>query len=558
MQIQSQSETPDKTISSMNLNTVAFKNQGDLAFVWEGLLYVLDGKTGEVRQLTYSGKAQHPAWSHDGEWLAFISSNSPSGNSGQLWLVRRDGEQAHQVRGVPELSYVQDISWSPMANILAVSSQEGLWLVPVDGKPQQVQNARNFTDASWSPDGKFLTFSGNNLPANDPKQSQDRRDALHTINVDNGQIVRHIIAPPDTGIKKAGWWSNGKGLVYWLDPSYSASIAADGLGLWSLRLGDSQPKLLSTGLVHRNWLSLLSSGQLLMVTGGGRIVWADKSLTISNLETGTTKVLPNPKGNVAIDPSLSPDGKKIAFVAAKNLGNSVWGFSKPEELENWIATRTLWIENVDGSGAHPLKDAGTGVYQPVWSKDGNRIMYVRDNSLWIIGANRENPVKILGPFSDWEKDRFGFYGYIWHDDFAWFQPFESNAANVVESDAEKAPAAAKMGVPILLIQPNKIPESVQQYFSGKSISKVYIVGDETIVSDSTAKQLPFPCERVYGQDRYKTNQAAITKFQDILNSNLFYVATGQDYADALTGSVLAAKNNAPILFMKDYPRQTLV
>lgn len=120
-----------------------------------------------------------------------------------------------------------------------------------------------------------------------------------------------------------------------------------------------------------------------------------------------------------------------------------------------------------------------------------------------------------------------------------------------------APAAAKIGVPILLIQPNKIPESVQQYISGKSISKAYIVGDETIVSDSTAKQFPFPCERVYGQDRYETNQAAITKFQDILNSNLFYVATGQDYADALTGSVLAAKNSAPILFMKDYPRQSV-
>lgn len=125
-------------------------------------------------------------------------------------------------------------------------------------------------------------------------------------------------------------------------------------------------------------------------------------------------------------------------MAAKNLGNSVWGFSKPEELENWIATRTLWIENVDGSGAHPLKDAGTGVYQPLWSKDGTRIMYVRDNSLWMVGANGENPEKILGSFPGWEKDQFGFYGYIWHDDFAWFQPLsaESAAVNIVENYLE--------------------------------------------------------------------------------------------------------------------------
>jgi len=118
-----------------------------------------------------------------------------------------------------------------------------------------------------------------------------------------------------------------------------------------------------------------------------------------------------------------------------------------------------------------------------------------------------------------------------------------------------APAAAKMGIPILLIQPNRIPESVNQYINSKSISKAYIVGDETIVSSSTEKQLPFLCESIYGIDRYETNHAAITKFQNILNSSMFYVATGEDYADALTGSVLAAKNDAPLLYIGTEPWQ---
>lgn len=38
------------------VNTAAFKDQGDLAFIRQGLLYALDGGTGEVKQLTESGR----------------------------------------------------------------------------------------------------------------------------------------------------------------------------------------------------------------------------------------------------------------------------------------------------------------------------------------------------------------------------------------------------------------------------------------------------------------------------------------------------------------------
>lgn len=57
----------DKTalLSSMNLNTSAFKNMGDLAFVWQGLLWVLDGKSGEVNQITNSGEVNGYGWGAD-------------------------------------------------------------------------------------------------------------------------------------------------------------------------------------------------------------------------------------------------------------------------------------------------------------------------------------------------------------------------------------------------------------------------------------------------------------------------------------------------------------
>lgn len=111
--------------------------------------------------------------------------------------------------------------------------------------------------------------------------------------------------------------------------SLAIFVVADQIYLQSLKLGDSQSKALSYGLVYRNCLSFLPQGQLLMVAGGNRPVWFEKSLAISDPGTGNTKNLANPKGTVAIDPDpvSSPDGSKIAFIAVQNLGNDTWGFS---------------------------------------------------------------------------------------------------------------------------------------------------------------------------------------------------------------------------------------
>jgi len=408
---------PYQASADIDVNTAAFKDQGNLAFIWQGLLYTLDGETGEVKQLTESGRTLQPAWSHDGQWLAFIRVTDPQADCGQLWLARRDGSQTHQVQGLPEPVCLQTFPWSPTDNVLTVNTQNGAWLVPAEGEPHQLDQAKNACYLTWAPDGKSLAYI-TTLPSDEP---QDRSDALYTVSVDGGQPVERMVAP-QAGIRVAAWWPDGKGLLYWLDPFHSASLAADGMGLWSLRLGDSEPILLSSGLAKKEWQSFSPQGRLLMVAGNWRIIWARKSLAIIDPAAGSVQELKNPGDSVSIDPSFSPDGSRIAFVAAKNLGDDVWGFNKDEELTAWVATRTLWIQNSDGSGAHPLTAAGPGVYQPVWSKDGDSILYVRDNALWIIGADGGKPEKILGPFPE-QKELFGFYGFVsYRDIMAWYQP----------------------------------------------------------------------------------------------------------------------------------------
>jgi Tol biopolymer transport system component len=421
--------SPDDRQNLPDASAVAFKGQGRLALVWRGLLYVIDGDTGEVGQLTDSGQASQPAWSYDGEWLAFVRADgmqatpaAPAGE-GTLWLVRRDGTRIHQVQAPGPVARA---SWSPTANVLAAGGQNGIWLAPVEGGPRQLSDSAASTPV-WSPDGKSLAYTVT-LPF-DSDHPEDRSDALYTIAVDRSQPspdgtwgTRRLVAP-QTGIRLVGWWPDGRGLLYWVDPMHSASLAADGMGLYSLRLGEAKPAILGTGLAHQGWVSLSPQGSLLMVAGGGRMVWADKSLAVIDAESGKARKLKNPEGQVANDPALSTDGSRIAFVAARDLGRSS-GFDNPEELAAWVATRSLWVEDADGSGARLLSTAGQGVYQPFWSKDGSHILYVRENSLWLIDAGGGVPKRICGP-SDREDDGadFGYYGHISYlDKYAWFQP----------------------------------------------------------------------------------------------------------------------------------------
>lgn len=397
-----------------------FKGHGNLAFVQQGLLYTLNGTTGDIKQITDSGRDLQPAWSHDGQWLAYINITEQDSGSGQLWLARQDGSPARPIPGLSQLVSRNSFSWSSTANLLAVVMPDGIWLVPAEGEPYRLVQCKETYSLAWSPDGNTIAYSAT-LPLLPAEEIQDRSDALYTIALDEGRPVEQLVAK-QAGIRVGAWWPDGKGLLYWTAPFHASSLAADGLPLSSLRLGDSEHKYLATGLAHKGWLSLSPQGALMMVSGMDRIVWANKSLAIINPVSGARQNLVNPAGCVSLDPTFSPKGDRITFVAAKDLGDEVWGFNDPEDLTAWINTRTLWLAQADGSNPRPLTLAGTGVYQPLWSKDGKSILYVRDNALWLINSEGGQTEKIVDLLSEGE-DLFGFYGYLSYQDFiAWHQP----------------------------------------------------------------------------------------------------------------------------------------
>lgn len=111
-----------------------------------------------------------------------------------------------------------------------------------------------------------------------------------------------------------------------------------------------------------------------------------------------------------------------------------------------------------------------------------------------------------------------------------------------------APIAASKGMPIVLSPKNELPNSVKKYITDNKVTKAFVIGGSGVLSDNVMQGLPL-AERVWGDDRYKTNIAVLNRFVTDLSFDNVYIATGIGFPDALSGSALASKNSSPIILM---------
>lgn len=117
------------------------------------------------------------------------------------------------------------------------------------------------------------------------------------------------------------------------------------------------------------------------------------------------------------------------------------------------------------------------------------------------------------------------------------------------------PIAAKRGVPILLTRPDVVPRETMD--SLKNVKGSIVVGGPGSVSNQILGKLKASM-RIGGSDRFEVATNIIEKLN--VNHDRVFVATGFSFADALTGSVLAAKENAPLLLTRpnDLPNSSIL
>jgi len=228
----------------------------------------------------------------------------------------------------------------------------------VDGSGNQFFRA-NASQPQFSPDGSRLVFHS---WANDSR-------GLVTMDLAgaNGKLVANFIED-----QLPTWTADGQRIIF-----------------LSRRSGDRKSLLMSADAnAERGEAALIGEGEYPSVAANGQMVfkgWGNTAygLRIGGIALDNVKPLTNVDEDTA--PTLSPDGKKVAFMSRRE---GQWD---------------VYVINVDGSNLKRLTTDAANDGLPTWSPDGNAVAFV---------SNRGGPwaVWAMSPEGDGQSQLFTMEG----------------------------------------------------------------------------------------------------------------------------------------------------
>lgn len=292
---------------------------------------------------------------------------------------------------LPSSGYSRPV-WGPNDLIIfgyspADKDSSGLWLMHSDGtglRPFLLFRVDGlFDNPDWSPDGQWLAL--------------DRDAQIYKIRVTKGDLTQLTFGPPRKYYPS--WSPDGRWIAFSInDGPYSEwgvwAVLADGRELKHITYKDTinvkhreSQKISYRGVINAAINPDWSPLRQIAFTG-----WpegAQQHMLMLMEDTGEdVRIVFNParfgyrSGFILNNPQFSPDGTKIAFE------------TYPTETKD----SQIWVANVDGAGVRQLTSDG-GV-DPSWSPDGRRIVYVKNSwrrptqrgngKLWITDADGHN------------------------------------------------------------------------------------------------------------------------------------------------------------------------
>lgn len=120
------------------------------------------------------------------------------------------------------------------------------------------------------------------------------------------------------------------------------------------------------------------------------------------------------------------------------------------------------------------------------------------------------------------------------------------------SDAVAAgPPAGIANAPVLLSEQSKLPAATRAELERIGPNKIIVLGGTKAISRQVANELSgiAPIKRTSGARRYETS-AALSKASFAPGVHTVYLATGQDFPDALVFGPLGAVSNSPVLLVE--------
>ena len=363
------------------------------------------------------GDVTSPAFSPDGSEVAFGWDGETNGAGYDVYVKVIGSENPLRITRHP--SEKLSIAWSPDGRVIAISrvSKEeasGIFLIPPTGGPERKIYSRSSTywygnELSWSPDGKYLAFTDH--PENSYQSMMLYLLSMSTlkatpVKTDCKQAVLPSFSPEGEFLAWIcdTWPNQSLRLLHLGDGSVTELLHGDkGIGgIGWLRDGDNNNIMYSSlgglwelALTHPERTQKLPIGHdvsdVTVSSSGHRLIYVQGStntniwqLDLQAPRAQARKLIVSSAEQES--PSISPDGRKIAFESNRN-GN----------LE-------IWVCDVDGSNVLQLTSFGVVAGTPRWSPDGDRIAFDSrlggQSNLYTVDPAGGIPVKLTIDVSD--------------------------------------------------------------------------------------------------------------------------------------------------------------
>jgi Tol biopolymer transport system component/DNA-binding winged helix-turn-helix (wHTH) protein len=354
-----------------------------------------DASFNVVPLTTYPGHEYHPAFSPDGNRIAFVWTGEKGGNV-DIYVRLVDG--GNTVRLTTDPGDDVNPAWSPDGSMIAfyrsTSDGDGVYIMPsLGGSERKLTNtwANRFSFGShtwlhWSPDGKWLVLSD--------KASAAEPFGLYLISTETGER-RRLTSPPATNIGDCSPAFSPDGKEVAFVRVFSAVVGE----VYLVSVAGGEPtRLTHDGGGASNLTWALNGREIIFSTRyGGRT-----QLHRVSVDGGAPQWLAA-SGNDAHYPAFSPQGNRLAWT--KNTANS----------DIFRAALTNNPNNREASKPVSSIIVSTALEgSPQYSPDGKRIVFQSSRSgaseIWVCDSEGENPIRLTsfrGPLTgspSWSPD----------------------------------------------------------------------------------------------------------------------------------------------------------
>lgn len=170
-----------------------------------------------------------------------------------------------------------------------------------------------------------------------------------------------------------------------------------------------------------------------------------------------------------------------------------------------------------------------------------------------VSAKAENLLKAFGPVSRVAgNDRFATAAQTSANAFGTADTVYIATGRNFPDALSGGPAAIQDAGPVLLVEQDSIPGTVKTELSRLNPSQIQVLGGTAAVSDAVVSQLgtyASAVDRISGPNRYAT--AAEVSRATFPSSGIIFIATGENFPDALAGGPVAGMLGGPILLVQN-------